>query len=207
MRDNSYLDKSGKCICRICRISKFRTRAEKYETTGKYIYRDEFGRKWNRKCCPDCIRINIHRLGINKYRHELTDHKNSKGFNAEKLVSNYFLMQEYRVTQTHAHGPDLIIEKGDVIKTCEVKSITPYKVNGKTFYFCSPIYPKRRNDDLIAFVMPDDSLIIENMKDHLMKCAKSGRRSFTKEVRILQGECYQSNRGPKRFQFNPLAKT
>ena len=72
------------------------------------------------------------------------------------------------------NGPDLHIQKDDIIFRVEVKKARPCKRSMAVH----PVEDNRIVDDLIAIVFPSGYVLIEPMKDHLKCCAESGSRSF-----------------------------
>jgi len=73
-----------------------------------------------------------------------------------------------------ASGPDLHVQKDDMIFRVEVKKARLIKRS----MAIHPVEPLRRHDDLIAIIFPSGYVLIEPMKDHLKSCAESGSRSF-----------------------------
>lgn len=177
-------DVSGIVACKTCLISKQKTRSGSHGLgkTLSYIYKDENGKRWNRRNCPDCSKKETkaisRRLGIHKDRLAAKDHKNRKGIEAELTVGSVFKTMGFDVSISLTRGADLTLTMGGTTITCEVKSITTRLVGKKDYYFCSPVYPNRRNDDLMALYYRG-TIILETMKEHLSKCAPCGRRELT----------------------------
>jgi len=73
-----------------------------------------------------------------------------------------------------ANGPDLHIQKDDVIFRVEVKPARPVARSMAVH----PVEEYRKHDDLIAIEFPSGYVLVEPMKDHLLACAPSGSRSF-----------------------------
>lgn len=73
-----------------------------------------------------------------------------------------------------ANGPDLHVQKDDVIFRVEVKKARICKRSMAVH----PVEPLRVHDDLIAIIFPSGYVLIEPMRDHLKSCAESGSRSF-----------------------------
>lgn len=73
-----------------------------------------------------------------------------------------------------ANGPDLHIQKDDIIFRVEVKKARVVKRS----MAIHPVEPARQHDDLIAIKFPSGYVLIEPMKDHLRVCAPNGSRSF-----------------------------
>ena len=179
MRIKSFSKNIGFIPCRECGQIKTRLRAE-LDSFGKWVYREDNGKKWNRLQCYECAKNYARKIGISKPRHLLIDHKNKLGFQSEIKVKQYFEKLGFKVTQTTCHGPDLILEKNGLTITCEVKTAC---LSHSNCWFVTPVYPKRTNDELIAIVLPNDRIHIEKMRDHLEFCSKSGRRSITTLIR------------------------
>jgi hypothetical protein len=177
----------GLIKCRECGIEKTRIRSG-LDSANKFIYRDENGYRWNRLQCHACYknyRIKHSRINnIHKDRSEVTDHKNLKGFLAERVVKEFFEKNGYQVVQTSCRGPDLVLSKNGVSYTCEVKVATRHM--DSDHWFCSPIYPKRRKDDLMAIVLPGDKIHVEPMEAHLLACSISGRRRLTDIIKAYR---------------------
>lgn len=73
-----------------------------------------------------------------------------------------------------ANGPDLHVQKDDIIFRVEVKKARVVRRSMAVH----PVEPNRIHDDLIAIEFPSGYVLIEPMKDHLKSCAESGSRSF-----------------------------
>jgi hypothetical protein len=72
------------------------------------------------------------------------------------------------------NGPDLHVQKDDIIFRVEIKKARPIKRSMAVH----AVEEGRIHDDLIAIVFPSGYVLIEPMKDHLKCCAESGSRSF-----------------------------
>ncbi len=144
-----------------------------------YIYVDKKNKRWNGRVCPDCSRteckINKRKSSSGLTRDQVKHPTWIKGLAAERIAAKFFKKQGYKVVMTEAIGPDLIIsKKGKRKLKVEVKSVIEGTRNR---WRVSPVYPNRKNDDLIAVVFSDKTVIIEPMKKHLRKCAKNGSRA------------------------------
>jgi hypothetical protein len=73
-----------------------------------------------------------------------------------------------------ANGPDLHVQKDDIIFRVEVK---PARLVARSMAV-HPVEELRKHDDLIAIQFPSGYVLVEPMKDHLLACAPCGSRSF-----------------------------
>lgn len=139
---------------------------------GKIVYFDENNKRWNGNTCRDC-RIKKEKKGRN-----LDYYTHKKGYESEKIAKKYFEYIGFRVVRPdNIWGVDLILDNKIYV---EVRSVVT--VRGK-YYYIPPIKGKRRDDDIIAIVLPNKKILIEDMKSHLIQCSKSGARYLTNIVR------------------------
>lgn len=184
--------------CWHCHKRKARLRTDKKGSSGGWIYVDENGSHWIGRRCPDCRRKNCrdyhHKTGISVPA-EQTQNKNvQRGRATEKIAKEYFESLGFTVSQADIKGPDLVLtlpERPDFMKTVEVK---PARRNGKApnAYRVDRVCRNRRDDDFIAIVMPNGTIWIEPMDEHLKKCGPGGWRSVTKLVHgVMTGSIYE----------------
>lgn len=83
----------------------------------------------------------------------------------------YIILTQAKKT---ANGPDLHVQKDDVIFRVEVKKARSVSRSMAVH----PVEEDRCHDDLIAIQFPSGYVLIEPMQDHLKNCAPSGSRSF-----------------------------
>lgn len=107
--------------------------------------------------------------------------RHQKGRAAEKLVAQHYEREGWKVQLSNGWGPDLTICNGSRTWTVEVKTVTQVRRKGRHYWYVPPPMPNRRGDDFIAIVLPDGSILIEPMCEHLAKC----NRSFTRYVTSL----------------------
>jgi predicted RNA-binding protein with PUA domain len=77
----------------------------------------------------------------------------------------------------HCNGADMAIKKSGKIFLVEVKMAMPVK--NRNVLRVRKVEDLRKNDDLIAVVMPSGYVFIEKMKDHLALCNSQGDRFLT----------------------------
>jgi Holliday junction resolvase len=75
------------------------------------------------------------------------------------------------------NGIDIFAIKEDHVMSVEIK--TACKIKGKNALRVRRVEHNRKNDDLIAIVHPTGYVLIEQMKDHLKNCNKTGDRYLT----------------------------
>lgn len=78
----------------------------------------------------------------------------------------------------NANGTDIVAVSGDRVLRVEVKRATQASKRWHSLRV-KPVSSPRRNDDLIAIIMPSGYVLIEPMADHLRCCNKYGSRCFT----------------------------
>jgi hypothetical protein len=97
---------------------------------------------------------------------------------ADKLIKKGW--QVFDINKDNANGADLTIAKNGKSYRVEIKkacrSTRSWKVTpiGKSGIIC----------DLIIIILPNDELIIQPMKDHLIHCAECGSRNITLLVEV-----------------------
>jgi hypothetical protein len=100
-----------------------------------------------------------------------------KGRRSEKIAKCFVEGLGFQNVQlTKFHGPDLSCERDGRTFTVEVKSAVRKSEN---CWIVSRVYPARCLDDLIAIVLPDDSVHLCPMSEHLKLCNKGGARTIT----------------------------
>jgi hypothetical protein len=141
---------------------------------------DEKGRWWFGKVCPECSnrrRVEYtRRTGRRKARKDVTELRSKVGFDSEVAAKMFFESYGYIVVQSTAWGPDLIVSKQNLMFTVEVKTVIQGTRNQK---FVNKVCINRLHDDFIAYVTKDKRIYITNMKDHLLHCDSTGKRTIT----------------------------
>lgn len=98
----------------------------------------------------------------------------------ELLASKFMESQGYTVISlAAARGPDIVCSKDGREFTVEVKRASA--TGGQ--WLTTHVYPARRNDDLVAIVMPNESVHLCSMVEHLAKAQASTVRSVRDLVR------------------------
>lgn len=185
IRKGYRMSPEGQVKCRDCGLEKARN-LDDVTTTGNKRFKDENGRRWYRLRCPECTLLYNRKSKGKVARAEVVEYKNRLGFESESVVKRFFESLGFEVTQSNSTGPDLTLLAGDRTMTCEVKTATSHFVDGKPYWFCSPVYPKRRRDDLMAIVFEESVINLETMAEHLAACTQSGRRQLTEMARNFQ---------------------
>lgn len=190
--------------CSRCLEPKWSVRAGRHSSRPKnFVYTDISGSKWLSTICPDC-RKSVHSerdraRGVTS-RDDSLDPRVRKARDAEMLVARHFEAQGYQVVTTLRTGPDLTCSKDGETFTVEVKSAIKMAVNGSILWASAKVMRSRTGDNLIAIVLPDGSIHIEPMSEHLLKCNKSGQRMVTMLVR-------QDRRDPQKNKRIAASKT
>ncbi len=76
----------------------------------------------------------------------------------------------------NANGPDITITRGGRAYTVEVKKA---KITKRNSLQVPPIEPRRRNDDLVAIVLPNYKVLLQPMSEHLSLCTAKGYRTLS----------------------------
>lgn len=175
--------------CSQCNEEKTRIRTGIKKQNG-VVFHDQNGKRWNGTLCPDCNRA-IKREHTRHARKKMgrfdrpAPHEH-KGIESERIVADIFRAQGYEVTISESHGPDLTLLKNGIKVTCEVKTASVNANAGASVrWYCSKVYPRRKNDDLIAIVFNRETVLIQPMSVHQAKCAPKGTRALTAEAREL----------------------
>ena len=172
--------------CSVCKEIKQKIRMEKYvyknKPTGSY-FRDKNGVKWNGTQCGDCankLKLKKNYEGGKRTPIDLiTNPSIKKGRDSESIVQKYFEKLGYKVLINKCHGTDITIfdKKTKKKSTVEVKSVVKHNI--ANCWYVNKVRAKRKNDDLIAIVFPNNKIHIESMKSHLLKCNNGGNRTVT----------------------------
>jgi hypothetical protein len=172
-----------KITCTTCGIKEEVTLLyHKKSTTRQKVFLNTNGKKWYAYACPSCV-INRDRKRRG-WKPRSTEHWSptvSKAVWAEELAQKKFESLGMVVDRTKYHGPDLICKIGDWVYTVEVKRAR--KPTRSNTWVCDLVYGERRKDDLIAIVMPNGHVCIDDMNMHLAKCMKNGQRTISKLVK------------------------
>lgn len=97
--------------------------------------------------------------------------------NANELVIKTLKKLGYKTTVPRSlttNGSDLFAIKSDHVLSVEIKRAV--KCKDKNVLRVRKVEKNRLKDDLIAIVHPTGYVMIENMKDHLRNCNKTGDR-------------------------------
>ena len=105
------------------------------------------------------------------------------------LAKKYFEDKGYSVRTSLKEGRkgvDIYVITDDNIFSVEVKQALMNKRKDHTgCWFVPPVSQERIHDDLIAIVLPNQEIIIEQMKDHLAACSKNGEKYIITLIRAL----------------------
>lgn len=99
----------------------------------------------------------------------------------KKLVTKYFKLMGFKVIHYNekesTNGVDMWVKKKDGKPlSVEIKKARKQKTG---CYQVDFVQPNRINDDLIAIILNDKYVLIEEMKHHLSACSNKGFRQFT----------------------------
>lgn len=161
--------------CTKCGNSVVKLRSHK-RASGDWVFKDERGRIWSSGACPDCKLLQSKNAKLARQQSraeaEIRNWHIAKGREAERLVAAVIRgcgIKGVKVTQNK--GPDITAES----RAIEVKSVLKYGSN----YFTHMVSEARKGDDLIAIVLPDQSILIQPMRAHLAECRRSGERTMS----------------------------
>lgn len=136
--------------------------------------------------CFDC-RKSIHDKKLGRVRREhSTRPQTVAAVGAEKIAQRRFEDLGFSVKRVNVIGPDLTCRIGGLEYTVEVKRAT----HGSRSWKVAQVRPKRKCDDLVAIVLPNEYVYIDSMKNHLESCSRGGTRTVSSIV--------------KQFGLNPL---
>lgn len=163
--------------CTICGELKNRIHVGQYGSTP--IFKDEMGLRWNGKNCNKCSILKKRAYRRTKGTKDLdqidTPHL-KKGRESEHKVREFFEMLGNKVKMTNFRGPDLTIDTGSKIFTCEVKTVS--LARDSFTYAVDAVCKTALNNDYIAYVY-NDQIHITTMKEHLAATTKCGKRTVT----------------------------
>lgn len=161
--------------CKDCKLEKVRNRAERHQDF--FYYRDEKGRKWNGRVCPDCKVLAERRKYGNVAWDETRNPVHRSARRCEILAGEHFRALGHAVERNATgFGPDLVLDGKTRV---EVKKVGLHSGS----YRVGRVRAKRRNDDLIAFVLLPDKIVVEPMAAHLAVCQTDGQRTVTRLFR------------------------
>lgn len=166
--------------CKYCNQSKVCIKTDIKDSSRNWKYIDKYGSHWHRSMCPDCIKSKKRKDNQIKYGYgplaEVENHLQKKGRESELKAKEYFLNKGYKVIHTNGKGPDLIIKKGSLECTVEVKTVI--KLKKVNCFWVNSVYPTRMNDTFIAYVYKDH-VVCNSMEKHL--ALKNGKATVVTE--------------------------
>lgn len=175
----------GKVKCTKCKALKSRIFSG-LRPNGSRIYKESSGLLWGGHTCNSCVRREhiekTRSKGVHKHRKDSTDPRHVRSYQSELIAAKFFKSMGYSVEQASCQGPDLTLTMGGIKLTCEVKYAGKQK--DRNSWRVAPVFPNRRSDNLIAIVLPDDSVIVQPMSYHLACCSNCGSRSVTSIVKL-----------------------
>lgn len=170
-----------KRTCKYCGKTENVTRIRPKTVSRAFIGVGKDGRRWYSLFCPDC-KLDQNRRVSGKRARDGSPHAHVQAaVNAEKIAQKRFQDLGFDVERVSCHGPDLVCKLGEWVYKVEVKRAT----KTKTGWVCGWVTPKRKNDDLIAIVMPNGYVYIDDMQMHNDSCDKSGKKTITKLVKKI----------------------
>ena len=149
---------------------------------GKGLYRlfipEGGGSQWRDNNCGRCIFLYRRKVYGHGPREECKTKHIARGVASEKIAEEHFKKLGFSVKRVDTVGPDLICSIGDGWKTTvEVKTVCRSEARGVVWWHVNPVLKNRRSDDLVAFVLPNERVYIDSMKNHLRHCHKNGTGS------------------------------
>jgi len=139
--------------------------------------------------CHDCRCVSSFKRRGSMKRYESTKPIIKKAYETETIAKERFERLGFEVTIAKVTGPDLVCTLGNWIYTVEVKPANLCNGSWQSPAVCK----NRKNDDLVAIVLPNKYVYIDSMEHHLASCGKFGHRTVTSIV--------------KEFGLSPLPQT
>lgn len=153
----------------------------------KNVFSDENGHLWMGTRCPSCKRkyhVDYNHARGTVFIDDTDYHAIKSGREAERVVAAELERRGWAVVLTTAKGPDLVVTRGGIVKTVEVKRAKHAKK--RNCWMSYPVQPNRRGDDFCAIYFPDiDKIVIDAMDRHLAAASASGYRQVTRLRRFV----------------------
>lgn len=106
-----------------------------------------------------------------------------KDANTISRAANYLTATGWKVFDEKpdsANGPDLTIERNNKTFRVEIKKA----LIGKRYCNVKPVIGSGLRCDAIGILLPNNTVLLQPMKEHLKLCSKSGVRGITDLVRL-----------------------
>lgn len=129
----------------------------------------------------------IERMASYDLQSKSASHK--KGWDAEIAAAKFLASKGYSHFQMAGcgAGPDITaLSPFGTNKTFEVKSA--WSVNKGRTWGVRPVSPLRRADDFVLIVLPNNTVLQFEMREHLRLCSRRGSRTITNLVRRYSPE-------------------
>lgn len=159
------------CECTLCHKKQARIRAHR-SAKGSWIFINDAGKKWEGARCPKCALALAYKRSKKRNRATYPEHPSrKKGRDAEIVAYHHFAGLGYKTKLNKSTtGPDLLVWIDGKQKKVEVKSVTK---RFKNHLVVASVAKNRAGDDLIAYVY-NKSVVIRDMKEHLLDCQLGG---------------------------------
>lgn len=154
-------------------LSKRKSRPDSPGRTKVFI--DVRGRKRRGLICPRCVDLRERKRRGHKSLDECNYVPIKTGVKSENTAKTIFESLGFSVERGYGRGPDLYCKIGTMQWTVEVKTAS-YAARS---WRVGRVVPMRKNDDLVAMVLPNGRVYIDEMQCHLSKCMKGGPRTIT----------------------------
>lgn len=112
----------------------------------------------------------------------LSFHKDTTTIKRAAEFLNKTGWQVFDIKKDSANGPDLTIAKGGRSYRVEIKKA----IVGEKHCTVKAIQQKSRHCDAVGILFPNNRVVLQPMKEHLLLCSKSGIRSVTNLMRLNQ---------------------
>lgn len=168
--------------CIRCEKTRDRKTCGRY-AYGRIRYEDRDGAQWgSANACSFCRRKQEGHRRPGKATSPVSIGKRAELRVADWLRGNGYL--DARAIGGAGRPDVLFTDEHGMSRSVEVKkAIAAY---GGKCWQTHPVSPRRRDDDFVAIVLPNDSVILCSMIDHLALCSPSGKRAITDLVREAQ---------------------
>lgn len=155
----------------------------------KKIYANKYGQKWCHNTCYDCTMAPIRKKRGTVARAKSKKPRMLAAVRNERIALRFFKRLGFKVVMGHGAGPDLFCELGPLMWTVEVKVAKrgPKKTKYLGTWRVERVRDSRKNDDLVAIVLPNKRVYIDSMRHHLLECGPSGDRTVTMLVKEYGG--------------------
>lgn len=150
--------------------------------TLRVIHENKIGFFWVNCICPNCRRKRFRELrGITKTVSDIKEPRMLRCFESEDVAAKFFESLGFSVRKGSGRGPDLFCTLGDWEYMVEVKLASQNTGSWRV----GKVTKRTQRCDLVAFVLPNKRVYIDDMQMHLAskQVRKDGSRNITSIVK------------------------